>query len=125
MVVNMNSPLVLKKCGHKTMEELATVLGQKGPLLFLHPEPLRHAPKELRRVLERCLGLHVLGANEMTRPDSAHDKHMAETAAVRRTDRPDGGRTKSKRNWRQETVQETVMDLDAEEIAVEDAATVS
>jgi hypothetical protein len=119
MVVNMNSKRVQKKCGDETMRELADVLGQEGPLLFLHPEVLRHAPKELRRKVERCLGLHVLGANEMTRSDSARDPHLTEAAAIRRTDRALDQRSKRERSWHTEVADSQETEDEEVEAAVQ------
>jgi uncharacterized FlaG/YvyC family protein len=105
MVVNMNSRVVLRKIPPEALQELAKALGQTGPLLFLHPESLRHAPKELRRAVERGLGLHVLAANEMTRADSARDKHLNGVLTARhQRDRAKilTQRSLAKRSWKGE-----------------------
>lgn len=112
LVVDMNSRRVRTSCAPEMLTELSEFLAQPGPLLFLDPEALRRAPVELRRSVEKCLGLKVLGRNELARNSSSHDRVLAAAVDSHHAENPKRERERQKRKWHRE------VDVDAAEIGI-------
>ena len=108
LVINMNSRRLQKRCSQELLESLADVLNQDGPTLFLHPEALRRLPQEMRRSVEKCLGINVLGGNELARSTSAHDRVIDKTLAVQHSERDSRPRCKRERDWKRYTEEDTL-----------------
>jgi hypothetical protein len=97
--VAVNDPRLTSALSRDQIAELAAWLGQKGPVLFLHPEAMRRAPAELRAAAAAASGLAAAAApNQLAR--GATD--VRGLGRMRRS-RDRNLRAASKRAWRRET----------------------